>query len=769
MVGNRSSGGNGYFVQGPDAFRFSEIIPVLRRQRWWIVGTIGAAVAAAVLYSFLRPPVYRAVTTLRVEEQKSTEVPVLDILSQLARGAEVGTEIEIVRSRRVAEGVVAELGLQATVGQPRSVGRGEILSSISVATGDYEGSYRIELGSGSYVLAGPGGRAETDYATAAKLGPLTVHPYPPGERTQNDVIELNLVPFSEAVAGFQRGLDAARTHREASILAISYESTDAALARDAVNSAARHFLALRNNMQKQRASVAVGFLQDQVRSVESQLESAEGDLRLFRQENLIVQAETQITEDVRRLAELQATRAELEVERTALHRLLVEVQSHDSTRPSWASLAAFPTFLKNQAISTILEELTHLETELSRLRARRTGEDPDRLADLASSYLAALDRQAISLDATLATLDAQLQKVPEVEVHYARLRRNADLLGELYTILQTRLKEAEVSEAIEIANIQVVDPAITPVKPVKPRKILNLIFGLVLGTVIAVGITFVRESVDTRLRSRDELSELTGVPVLATVPRIPITNGRRLDAPAKIEARLVTHHSPKSPAAEAYRALRTNLTFSSFAKDRPIRKVVFTSAEPQEGKSTTAANVALSLAEQGHRTLLIECDLRRPVLHKVFGVPRTPGLVDALSQQADLAQVAQSIPLPDHAQSNLDLVPAGTSPPNPAELLGSQAMSGFLDEAATRYEMVVLDTPPLAVVTDAAVVGTLVDGVVVVTRQGSTHRDALRLACEELRGVNATIVGTVLNDLTASGGGYGYRYAYRHYYGTDGD
>jgi len=773
---------NGRSQIDPDALKPSDVLRILRRQRWWIAGAIAPILLVTALYTFLQAPIYRAQTTLRIEEQQSSALPVLDILSQLARGAEVETEMEIVLSRRVAEGVVTELGLQAVIGHPRRIPRKRLFSALTVDTDAAGGRYRVNLERGEFSLEGPEGRVSSQYDTLIKLGSLTISADRAALALGISAIELSVVPFLEAVSALQEHLTVSRPQREASIIAVAYESTDPELARDVVNSASEHYLAFRNEMQKQRASAAVHFLRDQVSSLQLQLAEAESALETFRQENLLLQVETQVAEDVRRLAGLQAHRGELEIERTALTQLLLDLSQPSDKRPLWAEVAAFPTFLGNDAIGSLLERLVELETELSRLRSRRTEDDPDvqslvstinvlgaRLEGLAESYLRALNQQVASLDATLAIFDEQLQRVPAIEVQYSRLRRNTDVLGELYTFLQTRLKEAEVSEAVEIANIQIVDPAVRPIEPVKPRKMVNGVVGILIGSLLALAVAFVRESLDTRVRTRDEIVEITGLPVLATVPRIPATDGRRSDAAARIEARLVTHHSPRSPAAEAYRTLRTNLTFSATGRGTPIKKLLFTSAEPQEGKSTTAANAAIALAEQGHRTLLIECDLRRPMLHKVFGLDRSPGLADVLAGQVHAEQVARTVPLTEHVEGILEIIPAGSSPPNPSELLGSTAMKEFLDSACGRYDKVILDTPPLNVVTDAAVVGTLADGVIIVTRQGATHREALRLACQALERVQVPVVGTVLNDVSLAehGYGYGYRYAYRHYYGSD--
>jgi capsular exopolysaccharide synthesis family protein len=363
----------------------------------------------------------------------------------------------------------------------------------------------------------------------------------------------------------------------------------------------------------------------------------------------------------------------------------------------------------------------------------------------------------------MARLDARLEAVPATELQLARLRRQVELMGQLYTLLQTRLKEAEIAEAAEIANIQVVDPAVAPTWPIRPRKAANLLFGLLAGLLLGLVVALARELADTVVRSRDEAVMLTDLPVLAAIPRHRLQDGGARDPVGSVEGRLVTRHSPRSPAAEAYRALRTNLAFSSLPRQRPLRTVVVTSAEPQAGKSTTAVNLATTFAEQGMKVLLLEADQRRPVLHRVLHVDRVPGLTDVLAGRASTEQARRRVSLPEHATGTLDFIAGGTTIPNPAEVAGSQVMRDLLTELASRYDAVVLDTPPLSLVTDAAVTGTVADGVIVVARMGATHRDALRHAVEELRSIGAPLVGMVLTDVHHTEDRYGQRYD--RYYG----
>ena len=600
-----------------------------------------------------------------------------------------------------------------------------------------------------------------------------------------DVIDSLGLQGTGPAKDLREALRVTRPQANAAILALSYQSTDPDLAARVVNTVTRSYIRRRNEFQKQQAHAAIVFLEAQVGTIGGELEEAEQALEAFRRAHVVIDPQVQAGEQVRRLAELRARQEELTGERSQLRDLLARAQLPTESAGTWADFVGAPSLITSPAMSGIVQQLSTVEAERARLLTWRTPADPDvggldrtilvlrtRLAQLVESQLHGLDDAARSTDSTLARFDVALARVPAVELDYARLRRQVDQDTQLFTLLQTRLKESEISEAMEVANIQVVDPAIVPTQPVGPRRVTNLLFGTAGGLLLGLLVALVREGSDTRVRSRDEVVRLTELPLLAAIPRILVKNGHRgaKQLAQQIETRLVIQHSPKSPAAEAYRALRTNVAHSTTQRDRPLKTLVVTSPEPRDGKTTTAVNLAITLAEQGHRTVLVGADQRRPVLHKVFHVARAPGLSDLLSGTAQLDDVIHSIDLPDYARGRLDFIAAGRSVPNPAELLGSPATPRLLEGLAARYDAVVLDTPPLGVVTDAAVLATLADGVIFVARMGATHGEALRRAVQELEEIGTRIVGTVLTDVHRSADRHGYAYdAYYSYYSSDED
>jgi tyrosine-protein kinase Etk/Wzc len=438
--------------------------------------------------------------------------------------------------------------------------------------------------------------------------------------------------------------------------------------------------------------------------------------------------------------------------------------SPDPLMPSpYRALLGFPTLLRNPATAELLKTLNDAESHRASLLDRRTLEDPEvmqlttrirqveeQLRNIAMTYLQGVTETVRSLDGTLANFSSQLQQIPEQELQLARLRRQASVTEELYTSLQLRLKETQILAALEDPTVRVVDPAMVPRRPIRPQVPLSLALALVGGLVLGVGAATAREQIDGTVQTRDDLHQIGRVPVLAAIPALhdrvsalhrlssldwmargAVTNGRRAPQLLDVAALPVV--------AEAYRSLRTNITFAQ--PDRVPRSIIVTSPAPGDGKSTTAANLAITMVQQGKSCLLIDGDMRRGRLHETFGGSREPGLSNVLLGQLSLAEATRVTGTERPA-----LLTTGTLPPNPAELLGSERMRHLMDAALEQYDLVIIDAPPLNIVTDAAVVARHADGVLVVARAGVTQQAALAYTFEQLAAVRAPVIGSILND-----------------------
>ncbi len=319
-----------------------------------------------------------------------------------------------------------------------------------------------------------------------------------------------------------------------------------------------------------------------------------------------------------------------------------------------------------------------------------------------------------------------------------------------YSSLVASYQQAKLTESQSINNIVIAEPATIPNVPIRPRTATNTLLAAVVGAMIALGAAFLIEYLDDTVKTPDDISRVSGLSTLGAIARLKETGGAR---------QLVAWLRTKAPETEAYRTLRTNIQFSSV--DKPLRTLLVTSSSPGEGKSTTTANLAVVLAQTGKRVVVVDTDLRRPVQHKVFGVPNNTGLTTALLN-------GDNIHLDGHLQpteiENLQVLTSGPIPPNPSELLGSHRMARLIEALTQQADIVLFDSPPVLAVTDAAVLGRQVDGVLLVADAGATREHALASATEELRKTGANVLGVALNRLDARRGGY---YYYYYYYYTD--
>ncbi len=344
--------------------------------------------------------------------------------------------------------------------------------------------------------------------------------------------------------------------------------------------------------------------------------------------------------------------------------------------------------------------------------------------------------------------------------------RHTTVSAEVYTLLLQKREEARIAKASTISSINVIDPAITPATPLRPNKRKNLMLGLLVGLMLGAGLGFFQEYLDDTIKDAEGARREFSAPVLAIIPFIPHRNG---DSAEEHGLSLIAQREPKSSVAEAFRGLRTSLHFSAINREKKL--LIFTSAFAGEGKTTIAANLAATLVQTGARTLLIDCDLRRPNLHEFFKHAKAPGLTEVLAGDASFESV-----LRDTGLAGLDFVSAGTTPPNPAELLGSGRMAELLLRLKGAYDHILLDAPPVLAVTDAPLLTIRCDMALIVMETERVPVKAGRRMAEMLANVSAPVAGVIVNDKSGRSlerygyyrdGYYGYGYYGSGYYSDE--
>ncbi len=736
---------------------------IIRRHLWLILFCVAGGGAIGLLLTWRATPVYEATASLRITEGENS-LPGLDVLEALGGGqTEVNTELEVLRSRTLVQRVVDTLGLRLSAIEPRKSPRSALVRDVAVAPDALLGRYEVVRSDNAWTVSAPNGAKDASAPDGSiKVGGLSFTILPISQRVRRFTLEVKSA--DEAFRTTNKALKIIRPTRDANVLTVTWRGSDPEIVPAVPNSLVRAFITRRVATRKAGARSTVTFLNAQIDTLARELKSAEADLRAYRESSGVVSFDEQAKLSVGTLASLQADRNQVAAELASLEGTLRDIRarpSDSSDVSQWRQLLAFPTLLKIPSLGALLESLNTLEGSRSELLIRRTPKDPEVMAltdqivaiekqvrSLVLTYMEGLKQQVAAADKTLLQSSAELRRIPAEEVRLAELQRRTQVLGDLFTLLQTKRKEAEIAEAVEDPSAQIVDFAQRPDKPVSPVLALNVAASSILGLVIALLVAFGRETLDTKLHTSEQLQDITGLPVLGIIPHFAIaenstspklllkrlirTNGVAIIAPRDVQSQL----------HEAFRVLRVNIAFSSSV--RPPKMLLVTSAFPSEGKSTSVTNLVTAMAEQRLRVLVVDADMRRGALHKNLKSNRSPGLSEILVGRVEPLAAVQ--PVSFERMGGVDFIATGTIPPNPAELLGGDRFLSFLKTVEPLYDVVLFDSPPVNSVSDSLLIAAHMDGVLLVARGGKTDRSGLRFAQDQLVRVRARILGAILND-----------------------
>jgi capsular exopolysaccharide synthesis family protein len=572
------------------------------------------------------------------------------------------------------------------------------------------------------------------------------------------------------------------------LLEVQYESYDPVLAARAVNVHLENFIEHNFRSKYEATTQASKWLSSRLDELKIGVEKSEDARLAYEREHQIWTIDEKQNITTQKLSDLNKELTAAQAERIQKESLTQLARS--------GNLDAVPTVRDSTTIQELFRKQADLQGQYSEAVAQFGPKYPRverlelQIRDLESlihrekqnivaridiEYRTAKQREFLLTQA----LEKQKQEANELGqklVQFNILKREAETNKQLYEGMLQKLKEASISAGLRSTNVRIVDPALVPPSPSRPNRMRNIMLAFLVGLVGGVGLAFLREYMDNTVKTPHDIEFATNLPSLAVVPALGTGNGRGrmpklLKGPsvatddARVE--LVSHEHPQSQISEAFRALRTSLLLSQ--ADHPPQVILLTSALPREGKTTAAVNLAVTLAQLGDRTLLIDADLRKPGISRLLNL--TDGKHAGLSTYLAGVSSLDLVTIPHPRITNLAAIPTGPLPPNPADLLSSLRMREAIAALRREYKFIVIDSPPIMAATDAVIISALCDGVLLVARSGETPREALTRTRDLLAAVHSRVLGVILNAVDLSAPQYYYSYSYYpyDYYGGEKD
>jgi succinoglycan biosynthesis transport protein ExoP len=764
----------GYPEPANESTSLREYLAIVRRQWVIVAGILAVAVGSTAYIVLSAAPRYRANAVVRLADSRRA----------LTGGAGEGAYDEVLgRETDVLLSQIQVLTSRATVGEAVDSGGLRLapvtghslvsaLKDIRVAAEARNDTLSLAFGPDAVVVRSRTGEIRRSYGDPVDAE--GVH-FVVASRPRIAQTKVMVLPRDAAIETIITGFRAA-PRPKTDIIDLQFTSTDPEHAQRVVNSVALAFQAHNAMSAQQQSRRRRIFLEAQMRQTDSMLQRAQASFSEFRSRRQVFSSREKATIQQQGMMDVQARRAELDGDRRTYESLLMQAErarDADNLR----TLVSSPGIAANPVIQQLYQQLTRYETVRdSMVTSGAATTNPDMVAvnrlitSTSANLLNAVKSQIQSLNARIVALDrlqnqsaTEISTLPATETEEAQLGQQVQTIQKMADQLQEDYQKAKMSEAVEAGQVEIVDLADVPTLPIASGRARKLALGVLLGLLLGVGAAIVVDGMNTSIRRRDDIERVLQIPGLAVIPKFA-DGAQRRRLPKSVSRKngkrspygdngLVTLADTRSQGAEAYRTLRTNLIFSQAVQS--MRTIVITSASPAEGKTTTVANLAVSFAQQGMRVLLIDCDLRRSRLHKVFHIVREPGMTDLILGHAEQEAVTRETPVP-----GLYVIPSGPLPPNPSELLGGERMRKTLQSLGEGYDLILMDTPPLLAASDAAVLSTLSDGVVLVVRAGLTESEAGQIAMQQLGAVGARVVGAVLNDPDSKVPEYGRYYSY---------
>jgi capsular exopolysaccharide synthesis family protein len=734
----------------PDEVHLLDYWRVIVKRRWTILSCLFAILLLTAIATWKAVPAYRATVRIRIdpEETQTNFLPFPDAQERpdiyIDSQEYLQSEFKVLESQTLALRVVRALHLDRRTepaGETAPLARNNILTALRRALGFGEG------GSTGAEQASAEERRLDNLASQVRGG-LTITPV-----------------------------------RNSRIVDVTFDAGDPKLAAAVANTLANEYIQMNFETKFGATTMASEFLAKQIEDLKARVEKSEEDLVRFSRDHDIYAIGDKENVVLQKLADLNSALTASQADRIQKEAIWKIVQQ--------AGPGNFPDILRSDLIKTLESSVADLSVQKAKLEAEFKLPWPDlervnsqlaeaqRQLDIQKQrviqnaeieYHAALQRENLLAQA-LAAQKLKADTFNQNSIQYSILQRQVDTDKQLYDGLLQRMKEAGVSAGLKSSNIRILDPALPPGAPYSPNKSYNLSLALVIGSMFGVGLAFFVEYLDRSVKTPDDVDRFVKLPFLGLIPSVASfsmsphrkqlaaprgSNGSDRDGDFK-KIELIAYYYAKSRISEAYHNLRTSISLSS-GTGRPPKVLLVTSSQPVEGKTTTALNLAITLAQAGGKVVLLDCDMRNPRIHRALGLDNSNGMSSFLSGNSDFSPLIQETEIP-----NLFAVPSGPVPPNPAVLVGSPRLKQSLVLLEQCFDHIILDSPPVLSVADPRTLATAVDGVILVIKGGDTPKAAVQRTKRLLQEVHAHITGALLNNVDIHSADYYYRSKYYCY------
>ena len=710
------------------------IIPIL------LIGLTGLTVS--VIYAFSARDIYTASTAIKIQKPQAGGIlssPLIPEFSDFGNDRFIANEIEILKSRRLRDIVASALiDTFNTINNPDSF---YVLLNHSFDLEDNE----VKLKS-KYDLMEMLDKVKIEQKRGLDIVEVSVESPVPYEAQMiancyaQSYEELNLKYTRQQLSKVVEFLQKQRTKKYQELLVVEEKMKKFQIEGRVINldDQAKALIDILSTFEAQRDATSL------------ELSQAEENIKQYKEEmnkqnsSISKYIENYATEP--RMKALQEEIARLETERD------LAMSDTSMTATSKELLVN-----KNRTISDLRQQL---DEQLKIYKESIFAASPEELKELSLKLLTeevkykSLQATYQNLNKIIDNYETKFNELPDQTIGFARYQRELNAYEKLYLLVEEKYQEALISEQSTPGNVLIIDKAQRPVKPSKPNRKLIVVIGLILGFGIGVGFAFVRNYFDSTVKTPEDIQK-ENLNVLTWIPKIEGVENNK-------EFEFIIHEKSDSIYSEAFRVLRTRIQFSKI-NNGGAKTIHVTSSTPQEGKTTIAINIAGSFAQTNKRTVILDCDLRKPRMHTVFKAQRFPGFTDYFLVHTDLESIIHKSKLP-----NLDFITCGTIPPNPSEILGSDQMVDLLTKLKTKYDLIVLDSPPIIAVTDSEILSRIADTTILVAASGETEIELMKRSAELLQNGSESFIGVVLNKFTFKSG-YGSYYKYYYYYSHNKD